>query len=328
LRRAEAQARQKADEEIQELHELEAAYENARVEAEQRNERKQILTERLDTLQSTSSAESNFAAAPTSGDVVLTVDEDTTLAKRDEAPGEELWLSIDIDQAKSHSKKTDDDLVIGFEPSVSEHDNGTGRHSSELVGVAEIGERLQSDDPSQRAAALAELAGASAERSFALITKSFDDPSEDVRNAAARALYGLQADLAASFTRALREASSERRRRIGSAIAGSGLAAAAIDGLTEAGGSRTYSAFSILFLMAKAGEIQPLMDAIEKHPSTEVRLSSVKLLALSNQRHVLPGLRSLFSSDTLPAAVHTAVMEAIYFLSNRFREVTQPAVLA
>ena len=82
--------------------------------------------------------------------------------------------------------------------------------------------RLENANSSERAAALADLAEAGGDDSFRLITKSFDDPSVEVRNAAARALYHLNPELAASFTRALREASPERRRKIGAAIAGSG----------------------------------------------------------------------------------------------------------
>ena len=186
---------------------------------------------------------------------------------------------------------------------------------------ADVAERLQSAESSDRAAALVDLADAGGEDSFALITKSFDDPSVEVRNAAARSLYTLAPDLAASFTRALREASPERRRKIGSAIAGSGLAANAINSLSGEGRDRTYDAFSILFLMAKAGEVQPLIQAIAKHPNTEVRLTAVKLLSLSNQQQVLPNLRSLASRDVLPEEVHAAVMEAIYTLSNQTREV-------
>ena len=98
-------------------------------------------------------------------------------------------------------------------------------------------------------------------------------------------------------------------------------AASLVERGTGEGRDRTYSAFSILFLMAKAGEVQPLMQAIGKHPNTEVRLTSVKLLTLSNQQQVLPGLRSLASRDSLPPEVHTAVMEAIYQLSTQTREV-------
>ncbi len=154
-----------------------------------------------------------------------------------------------------------------------------------------------------------------------MIVRAFDDPSAEVRNAAARALSELWADLAASFTRALREASPERRRKIGAAISGSGLAANAINSLTGESRERTYDAFSILFLMAKAGEVQPLMQAISKHTNIEVRLTAIKLLALSNQPQVLPALRNLAAREALPAEVQSAVMEAIYLISTQTREV-------
>jgi HEAT repeat protein len=186
---------------------------------------------------------------------------------------------------------------------------------------AEIVAQLKDEKSSERAAALADLAEYGGDDSFRLITKSFDDPSTEVRNAAARALYHLHPDLVASFTRALREASPERRRKIGTAIAGSGLAANAINSLTGEGRDRTYDAFSMLFLMAKAGEVQPLLQAIAKHPDHEVRLTSVKLLALSNQPQILPAFRSLAARETLTPDVQTAVMEAIYLLSSQAREV-------
>jgi HEAT repeat protein len=247
---------------------------------------------------------------------------------------DEPWLTIDLDHAKKTPPRkaepefiaadTTADLVsVEIDPipviALPQMNDSAGSEGPAIP--SDIAERLQSSESSDRAAALVDLADAGGDDSFALITKSFDDPSIEVRNAAARALYTLAPDLAASFTRALREASPERRRKIGSAIAGSGLAANAINSLSGEGRDRTYDAFSILFLMAKAGEVQPLTQAIAKHPNTEVRLTAVKLLSLSNQQQVLPNLRSLASRDILPEEVHAAVMEAIYTLSNQTREV-------
>ncbi|HEY6046571.1 MAG TPA: hypothetical protein VIU65_08210, partial [Pyrinomonadaceae bacterium] len=142
----------------------------------------------------------------------------------------------------------------------------------------------------------------------------------EVRNAAARALYDLHPDRAASFTRALRESSPERRRKIGAAIAGSGLASNAINSLSGEGRDQTFDAYSILFLMAKAGEVAPLLQAIGKHSNVDVRLTSIKLIALSNQQQVLSALRNLAAREGLPAEVHAAVMEAIYSISTQARE--------
>jgi len=188
-----------------------------------------------------------------------------------------------------------------------------------LVGFAEdsgisdsIRQRLNSESSTQRAAALADLTEVGGEEAFGLITNAFDDPIAEVRNAAARSLYELNSDRAASFTRALREALPERRRKIGAAIAGSGLAANALNSLSGEGRERTYDAYSLLFLMAKAGEVLPLLQAM--------RLAAVKLIALSNQQQVLSSLRNLASREPLAPQVHTAVMEAIYSISTEARE--------
>ncbi|PYS75499.1 MAG: hypothetical protein DMF66_19530 [Acidobacteria bacterium] len=79
---------------------------------------------------------------------------------------------------------------------------------------------------------------------------------------------------------------------------------------------KTYEAFSLLFLMAKAGEVQPLIRAIEGHPNSEVRLAVVKLLALSGQKEILPAFRRLAVRGSLPTEVRSAVMEAIYQISS------------
>lgn len=176
---------------------------------------------------------------------------------------------------------------------------------------------LRSSNSSARAAAIAELPQIGGEQAYRHITAAFDDQSAEVRSSAARALFDLQDDRAAAFTRALREAPPERRRSIGAAIASSGLANEAIRNLTGESRDKTYDAFSLLFLMSKAGEVKPLMRAIEEHPNTEVRLAVVKLLALSGQPDVLAAFRRMAVRGSLPAEVRSAVMEAIYQITSQ-----------
>jgi hypothetical protein len=176
---------------------------------------------------------------------------------------------------------------------------------------------LRSSNSSARAAAVAELPQVGGEQAYHHITAAFDDQSAEVRSAAARALFDLQDDRAAAFTRALREASPDRRRSIGAAIASSGLANEAIRNLTGESRDKTYDAFSLLFLMSKAGEVKPLMRAIEEHPNTEVRLAVVKLLALSGQPDVLAAFRRMAVRGSLPSEVRSAVMEAIYQITSQ-----------
>jgi HEAT repeat protein len=177
--------------------------------------------------------------------------------------------------------------------------------------------RLTSDDASERAASVLALSRLNTDEAFNQICSAFDDPAEEVRNAAARAIYDLNEDRADSFTRALRESPVERRRQIGAALAGSGLAEEAIGNLTGESRDKTYDAFSLLFLMAKAGEVAPLIRAIESHHDNEVRLAVVKLLALSGQHEILPSFRRLAVRGSLPTEVRSAVMEAIYQISSQ-----------
>jgi len=182
---------------------------------------------------------------------------------------------------------------------------------------ADVTKQLTSSKPAERAAAVNDLPRFGGEDAFRHISAAFDDQSAEVRSAAARALFDLQEDRAAAFTRALREATPERRRKIGSAIATSGLANEAIRNLTGESRDKTYDAFSLLFLMSKAGEVQPLMRAIEEHPNIEVRLAVVKLLALSGQPDILPAFRRMAVRGSLPPEVRSAVMEAIYQISSQ-----------
>lgn len=186
--------------------------------------------------------------------------------------------------------------------------------------VARLVEGLKSNDAAQRSATYRELATLDEDQAFHLITDLFEDTSEDVRNAAARALHEFTRDCAASFTRALREASPERRSKIAAAINGSGLAAEAVESLIGESREKTHDAFSMLFLMAKAGEVQPLLKTIEQHPDVSVRLSVVRLLTFCNQPSIIPAFRSLAVRATLPTEIRSAIMEAIYQISSNAKQ--------
>jgi len=183
-----------------------------------------------------------------------------------------------------------------------------------------LAECFRTGNPADRAAALQELAQLDQNSVFTLITSLFDNSSEAVRNAAARALYDLSSDRAQTFTRALQEASPERRLQIIRALDSSGLAEAAIDNLAGESREKTQDAFSLLYLMSQAGEIQTLLEAIEKHPNSPVRLSVIKLLSFSNRPDIIPSLRRLAVRGALPIEVRSALMALIYEMSSVARE--------
>lgn len=169
-------------------------------------------------------------------------------------------------------------------------------------------------------AAMSQLATVSQENSLEVITDSLEDSSKEVRNEAVRALYRVNPEYAASFfNSALREGPPLRRRMIGAALAGSGLVADAIEDLKSGGRGNVYNTISLLFLVAKAGEVQPLLNLLEEHPSIELRLALIELLALSGEFAIVPALRRLAVQRSLPPEVRSAVMEAIYQISTQPR---------
>ena len=135
----------------------------------------------------------------------------------------------------------------------------------------------------------------------------------------------MNSDRPASLTQALREAPPDRRRRIGAALAGSGLASQAINCLAGESRELTYDAFTILFLMTKALEVQPLIETIESHTNIAVRLAVIKLLAFSNQSDVIAAFRRLAVRGSLPAEVRSSVMEAIHEMGTAARQAKMSA---
>jgi len=153
---------------------------------------------------------------------------------------------------------------------------------------------------------------------FQEIAASLDSPALDTRRRAVRNLYELDPDRAATlFNVALRDGSVEERREFGAALAASGLVEEAVNNLMAKSHKDCYSALSLLFLVAKAGEVQPLIKVIERQPSLELRLALIKLLASTNEPEVLPAFRRLAVSGGLAAEVRLAVLEAINQLTTK-----------
>jgi HEAT repeat protein len=152
---------------------------------------------------------------------------------------------------------------------------------------------------------------------FDEIAQSLDDPSPDVRKKAVRELYELDPDQAATLVNeALRAGSPDERRRIGTALADSGLLYEAIDDLMAENHESCYGAFSLLFLVAKAGVVDPLITVIEKHSSLDVSLAVIRLLASSGDAEVASAFERLAANPSLAPELRSAASEAVAQLSN------------
>jgi HEAT repeat protein len=147
---------------------------------------------------------------------------------------------------------------------------------------------------------------------FEQIAELLDDPSAGVREKAVRDLYEMDPDQAATLVNdALRDGSPEERRRIGRALADSGLLYEAIDDLMAENHESCYGAFSLLFLVAKAGVVEPLSSVIEKHPSLDLSLAVIRLLASSGEPEVASALRRLAANAALAPELRAAAAEAV-----------------
>ncbi len=147
---------------------------------------------------------------------------------------------------------------------------------------------------------------------FEQIAQSLDDVSPEVRQEAVRQLYELDPDQAATLVNdALRDGSPEERRRIGTALADSGLLYEAIQDLKAENHESCYGAFSLLFLVAKAGVVEPLISVIEKHSSVDLSLALIRLLASSGEPEVVSAFQRLAGNASLASEIRHAAAESL-----------------
>ncbi len=152
---------------------------------------------------------------------------------------------------------------------------------------------------------------------FEQVAELLDDPAADVREKAVRDLYQMDPDQAATLVNnALRDGSPEERRRIGSALADSGLLYEAIDDLMAENHESCYGAFSLLFLVAKAGVVEPLSSVIEKHPSLDLSLAVIRLLASSGEPGVATALQRVAVNPSIAPELRSAASEAVIQLTQ------------
>jgi hypothetical protein len=147
---------------------------------------------------------------------------------------------------------------------------------------------------------------------FEQLAQSLDDPSAEVRKRTVRRLYDLDPDQAATLVNdALRDGSPEERRRIGIALADSGLLYEAIDNLKAENHESCYGAFSLLFLVAKAGVVEPIISIIENDQNVELSLALIRLLASSGEPEVTTAFRRLAANASLAPEVRRVAGESL-----------------
>lgn len=170
----------------------------------------------------------------------------------------------------------------------------------------------QDAEPSVRAAAVNSLSAIDHESVFAPILIAFDDESREVRAAAARALSRLNFNRADAYVRLIESADADTLTGVARACIHAGMAKQAIDRLASVDRRQAYEAFTLLSLLARAGETAPILEAIKEHRDEEARLAAIKVLGIFGQPGELKNLRELAVVDGIPEPVRMALMEVVY----------------
>ncbi|MGA9994826.1 MAG: HEAT repeat domain-containing protein, partial [Pyrinomonadaceae bacterium] len=167
-----------------------------------------------------------------------------------------------------------------------------------------------------RAAAIASLCTINHESVFTAVLFALGDEAKEVSAAAARALTRLSFDRADAYVRVMETADEETLTNVARSCIKAGISKQAIDRLASEDRRQAYEAFSLLSLLARAGETEPIIEAIVSHPDMNARLSAIRLLGLSCRPHVGQQLRQLVVRDGLPEKVRGALLEVVYKLDQ------------
>lgn len=173
---------------------------------------------------------------------------------------------------------------------------------------------LAASDPESavRSAAVTSLGEIQHESVFAPVLMAFADEAREVRAAAARSLSRMNFDRADAYVRLIETADEESLRKVAIACIKAGMVGQAIDRVISEDRRLAYEAFSLLSLLAKANETEPLMDAIGSHQEMSVRLALIRLLGTTAQPEIATQLRYLAVRDGIPENIRAALMEVVY----------------
>ena len=175
---------------------------------------------------------------------------------------------------------------------------------------------LSDSESGIRSAAVSGLGSIDHESVFATILIALADVSREVRAAAARTLSGLSVDRADAYVRVMETADADTLRNVARACITTGMVAQAVNRLASEDRHQAYEAFSLLSLLAKANETQPILDTIRNHKDDEVRLCAIRVLNVAAQPDLAPSLREMASGEDLPENVRTAILEVLYKLDQ------------
>jgi hypothetical protein len=162
-----------------------------------------------------------------------------------------------------------------------------------------------------RAAAVTSLGVIDHESVYAPVLFALADESREVRAAAARAYSSVNFDRADAAARLVETADHETLEDLAQACVKSGLAAQSVSRLSSDDRRQAYEAFSLLTLVVRGGQTDPILEAVASHSDPSVQMAAARLACLSDEPRLLSMLRELALRGGLPEDVCAVILEAV-----------------
>ncbi len=194
-----------------------------------------------------------------------------------------------------------------------------GRHRSRLSVMTLADAAMNAPEPAVRAAAVSGLCEIDHPSGFAPILLAVGDESREVRAAAARSLSRLSFERSEAYAYLAQHEAPHNLVALAQACIKAGMAAQALDRLVSEDPRQAYESFNLLSLLVKAGEINPLLEAVAQHPNKEVRRNVLQLLVNTSQPEVVDYLRQVAIGDGIADDMRNALLETIYKIEDAGR---------
>ncbi len=162
-----------------------------------------------------------------------------------------------------------------------------------------------------RAKAVGMLADFDHQSVFETIVLSCADPSREVRAAGARALVKVTFDRGDEWARFALAEDKYLCRQVARAAIEAGLAERSFDRLTLRDDKSVYEAFTLVYLMVKAGETEKIFEAIANHRDIKVRVALLHILKVANVAEVIPPLSAFIAAEPMSSVVGDKAREVL-----------------
>lgn len=145
------------------------------------------------------------------------------------------------------------------------------------------------------------------ESTFEPILLACIDVAREVRAAAARSLSRLNFDRGAAFNRIVESGDPERLRLAAMACVDAGLIGHAFSRLVHEDRKQSTEAFAMIRLLVAAKNYQPIINTINNHQDSSVRLATIQALKTLKPANAASELQVLLSNDKQPREIVEAL---------------------